>query len=90
MPLRVQIDKELEHRFRELARKRFGCTKGALSEAAEEAFTLWTSTNEEKKFAKDPVDAIDGLLSNVDIDSVKLQHKTTEIWARKALKNATD
>lgn len=91
MTLRVQIDKKLEQKFRELAMKRFGYTKGALSKAAEEAFTQWTSTQEKEElsFEGDPVEAIDGLLSDVDIDSVELQHEAKKFWAIKVLKNAS-
>ncbi|MGD0329656.1 MAG: hypothetical protein ABSB40_04315 [Nitrososphaeria archaeon] len=91
MTLRVQIDKKLEQKFRELAMKRFGYAKGALSKAAEEAFTQWTSMQENEKlsFEGDPVEAIDGLLSDVDIDSVELQHEAKKIWAIKVLKNAS-
>jgi hypothetical protein len=91
MPLRVQIDKKLEQKFRELAMRRFGYTKGALSKAAEEAFTQWASMleKEELSFEGDPVEAIDGLLSDIDIDSVELQHETKKIWALKVLKNAS-
>lgn len=84
MSLRVQIDKKLEHRFRELAMRRFGYSKGSLSRAAEEALTNWVSTqeNEEPEFQGDPVEAIDGLLSGIDIDSVELQHETKHFWMR--------
>ena len=92
MSLRVQIDKKLEHRFRELAMRRFGYSKGSLSRAAEEALTNWVSTqeNEEPEFQGDPVEAIDGLLSGIDIDSVELQHETKHIWMRQELKNDPD
>ena len=92
MSLKVQIDKKLERRFRELAMKRFGYSKGSLSRAAEEALTNWVSTqeNEEPKFQGDPVEAIDGLLSGIDMDSVDLQHETKRIWMRQGLKNVPD
>jgi hypothetical protein len=35
--IRLQIRKELEERFREVAMRRFGFKKGALSRATEEA-----------------------------------------------------
>lgn len=89
MPLRVQIDQKLERKFRELAMKKFGYTKGSLSKAAEEAFIQWTSTlgAEKLSFEEDPIEAIDGLLSDIDINSVELQHEATKIWALKVLKN---
>lgn len=89
MTLRVQIDKQLEQKFRELAMKKFGFSKGALSKAAEEALIQWTLAQEKEKlsFNQDPVEAIDGLLSNVTTDSVTLQHEAQQLWAIKVLKN---
>lgn len=91
MSLRVQIDEKLERRFRELAMKRFGYSKGALSKAAEEALIKWVSAFEEEEFRleEDPVEAIDGLLSDIDIDSVELQHETKKIWMRWELQRCT-
>jgi len=85
MPLRFQISQKLEHKFRELAMKRFGYGKGALSRAAEEAVLKWISTVEEEdlSFEGDPVEAIDGLLSDINIDSVELQHEAKKIWTIK-------
>jgi len=72
--------------------RRFGYGKGALSKAAEEAIMKWVSTseNENLRFEGDPVEAIDGLLSDIDIDSVELQHEIKGIWALKVLKNVPD
>ncbi|GEM_PF-590903 len=90
--LRAKIDKRLEQRFREIAMKRFGYTKGALSRAMEEAILVWLSAvekEEEIEFEGDPVDAIDGLLSDVDMDSVQLQHKAKEMWMQKVVKDVS-
>ena len=91
MALRVQIDHKLELRFRELAMKRFGYAKGSLSKAAEEAIMKWISTieNESMGFQGDPVEAIDGMLSDIDIDAVELQHEAMKLWAQRALKNVS-
>jgi len=90
--LRAKIDEKLERRFRELAMKRFGYGKGALSRAAEEAILRWISMveKEEVGFEGDPVEAIDGLLSDFDVDSVKLQHKIKGLWAFKVVENVSD
>lgn len=82
MVIRAKINEKLERRFRELAMKRFGYGKGALKKAAEEAILMWVSTVEleEIKFEGDPVEAIDGLLSEIKINSVELQHKIREMW----------
>jgi hypothetical protein len=80
--LRVQIRKELEERFREAAMKRFGYMKGALSKAAEEAIEDWLNSIEDLKFEEDPVKAIKGLLSEVKMNSVELQHLAKKIWTK--------
>ena len=91
MSLRVQISAKLEQKFRETAMKRFGYGKGALSKAAEEAILNWISTVEKEKvdFEGDPVKAIEGLLRDVDMDSVTLQHETQKLWAKKVLNHVS-
>jgi len=87
MSLRVQVNNKLEQKFREAAMKRFGYAKGALSKAAEEAILNWISTveNQNTNFEGDPVKAIEGLLRDVSVDSVTLQHETQKLWAKKVL-----
>jgi hypothetical protein len=87
MSLRVQIDDKLERKFRERAMKKFGYGKGALSKAAEEAIMNWVSTAGEDNvsFEGDPVKAIEGLLKDVNVDSVTLQHDVQKVWAKKVL-----
>jgi len=89
--IRAKINEKLERRFRELAMKRFGYGKGALSKAVEEAILNWISLvgKREVVFEGDPVEAIDGLLWDVNIDSVKLQHKIKEIWISRAAENVS-
>jgi hypothetical protein len=90
--LRVQVGQEVERKFRELAMRRFGYGKGALSKAAEEAIMKWISANEKEnlEFRGDPVEAIVGLLSGIDVDSVELQHDAKKTWSQKVLKSAVD
>jgi hypothetical protein len=87
MSLRVQIDNKLENKFRETAMKRYGYAKGSLSKAAEEAILNWLSTvdKENVTFEGDPVKAIEGLLKDVDTDSVTLQHESSKLWTKKVL-----
>jgi len=40
---------------------------------------------EKREFEGDPVKVIEGLLADVHIDSVKLQHLAGKIWVRKVL-----
>jgi len=90
--IRAKIDSELELRFRELAMRKFGYGKGALSKAVEEAIYIWVSLNEKEHtdFKEDPVEAIDGILSDIKIDSVELQHRIKHIWASKGLQDVSD
>lgn len=85
MSLRVKISAKLEQKFREAAMKRFGYRKGALSKATEEAILKWLSSTEEETapFEGDPVKAIEGLLKDVNVDSVTLQHESQKVWAKK-------
>ena len=91
--LRIQLPDELEEKFRILAMQIFGYSKGSLSKAAEEAIRNWLESIEIPKSQlpfENSVDVIEGLLKDVDIDSVKLQHKITDIWIKKVLENVSD
>jgi hypothetical protein len=86
LPFRVQIDPSIERKFRETAMKKYGYGKGTLNMAAEEAILDWISNEGEKAvFEGDPVKAIEGLLKDINKDSVKLQHESQELWTKKAL-----
>lgn len=87
--LRVQVRRELEEKFREAAMRRFGYSKGALSRAAEEAFEKWLSSIEEVKFEGDPVEAIEGLLSDLKMGSVELQHSVGKLWSKDVFENVS-
>ncbi len=82
--LRLQLRSDLEKRFRETAMRRFGFAKGALTRAAEQAFEGWLSTAKENiRFEGDPVKAIDGILSDLKLNSVELQHSARRVWSSK-------
>lgn len=89
--LRLQVRDDLERRFRETAMKRFGFGKGALTRAAEQAFERWLSTakQEDVRFEGDPVKAIDGILEEMKLSSVDLQHSVRRAWSSKVSRNAT-
>ena len=87
--IRLQIRKEFEARFGENAMRRFGFSKGSLSRAAEEAIEKWLVTVEEVKFDGDPVAAIDGLLSDIKLASVKLQHRISKMWTETVAKDVS-
>jgi hypothetical protein len=90
--IRIQLPAELEKMFRRMAMRRFGYKKGAISKAAEEAIRNWLSVQlqlEKREFEGDPVKAIIGLLSDIKIDSVKLQHLANKIWVKKVLSHVS-
>lgn len=80
--LKVQIDERLAKKFREIAMKIFGYSKGSLSKAAEASIRNWIDGVEEleEHSSEDPVDAIDGLLKDIKLDSVTLQHRLKDLW----------
>ena len=92
--LKINISDELNKRFREVAMKKYGYAKGALSLAAQKALENWTyeEFSKEKvkeiakKHTKDPVDEIEGLLSHVKgKTSVELQHEAGKYRTEMAL-----
>jgi hypothetical protein len=87
--IKVQLSEETEKRFRETAMKRFGYGKGALSVAAEKALSQWAGREKDLdsllEDIGDPVEGIEGMLSHLETDSVTLQHKASQIRARRAL-----
>ena len=87
--IRAKIDEKIERKFRELAMRKFGYGKGSLAKATEEAILKWIVETEKEKivFEGNPVEAIDGLLSNLKIDSVELQHKLKDLWLIKIAEN---
>lgn len=86
MSLRVELDKELERRFRELAMRKYGYSKGAIKKATEVALRKWSGEEETmkpKKTSKNPVDSIVGLLGNIKHrSSVEEQHEIRKIWSK--------
>jgi hypothetical protein len=86
--LRLQVRNDLEKRFREAAMRRFGFGRGALTRAAEQAFERWLSSAKENvRFEGDPVKAIDGILGEMKLNSVELQHSVRKAWASKVSRN---
>ena len=88
MVLKVELDKELESRFRETAMKKYGYQKGSLQKATKEALSNWIiqqSTRVPK--VKDPFKLVRGMLSDLKgkTTSVELQHEATKLWAKKYL-----
>lgn len=87
MSLRVELNKELERKFRQAAMKRFGYSKGSIKKAAEMAIRKWSAESmveESKKQVMDPVELMEGLLIELKgkKTSVELQHEARKLWAK--------
>lgn len=89
--LRIQVNEELERKFREAAMKRFGYGKGSPRRAAEEALEKWPVSVgvEDHTFEGDLVEALDGLLADLNLDSVELQHLMMKKWVGELFGNAS-
>lgn len=79
MVLKVEFDEAFERRFRELAMKKYGYSKGSIKKAGEEAIQSWIEEEEEieSPISEDPIEAISGIMKHVKKTSVELQH---EAW----------
>ena len=86
MVIKVDLDAKLEKRFRELAMKKFGYSKGSIKKATETAIRKWATeeTVAEKKGEKksSSVSLIAGGLAHLKgkKTSVELQHEVKELW----------
>lgn len=85
--IKIHIPEELNKKFREVAMKKYGYTKGSLSIAAQRALEKWTYDQVirekvkdiAKRTTKDAVDEIEGLLAHVKgKTSVELQHEAAK------------
>ncbi len=81
MSLKVKLPPEKEIAFREAAMKKFGYHKGSLSNALEEAITLWLGReNKQLKRVKNPTKQLRGMLSAIQGTSVDLQHEGASLF----------
>ena len=85
MVIKVDLDEKLEKRFRELAMRKFGYSKGSIKKATESAIRKWATeeTAAEKAEKKSSsVSLIAGGLAHLKgkKTSVELQHEVKEMW----------
>ncbi len=86
MVLKFELEKELEHKFREAAMRRYGYRKGALQKATKEALRSWVNQQSIKvPVVKDPFKLVRGMLKDLKgkTTSVELQHEAVKLWAKK-------
>ena len=86
MVLKLVLDHDLEKKFREVAMRRFGFSKGSLKKASELAIKHWVC-QEEKQLpkTKDYFSEVKGIMKHLrgKYTSVQLQHEAMELWAKK-------
>jgi len=75
--IKIKISDEIERKFREMAMRNFGYSKGSISQAAQKAIADWIVTNIEIEIIDDPIKSISGLMKKVKKTSLELQH---EAW----------
>lgn len=88
MVLKVELEKELEYKFRETAMRKYGYVKGSLQKATKEALSEWVMKQPSKvPKVKDPFKLVRGMLKDLrgKTTSVELQHEATKLWAKKYL-----
>jgi len=86
--IKIYVNPQIEERFRKAAMMMYGYGRGALSQAGEAALDNWSSSASLLSITnqiKDPVLAIEGMLSGVKKTSVELQHEASELRSEKTL-----
>jgi len=85
MVLKIEFNKEFERKFRELAMRKYGFSKGSIKKAGEEAIKIWIELEDrELPKIKDPIEAISGIMKKLrgKYTSVELQHEASQLWAK--------
>lgn len=85
MVLKVDFGNELELKFREMAMKKYGFSKGALQKASKNAIEQWLKTEERMPSTiENPLSKLKGVLKHLKgkYTSVELQHEAVKLWAK--------
>ena len=85
--IKIYIRADTEQRFRRAAMATYGYGKGALSEAGEAALEHWSACASTIQISdiKDPISAIEGMLSHVKKNSVDVQHEIPKLRSKKVM-----
>ena len=83
MSLRLELE-DLEIKFREVAMKKYGYTKGALKKAGIEALGKWVNEQKEIPVSDRPFALVEGILEKFKgkISAVELQHSAGNLWRK--------
>ena len=83
MFLRGQIDPKLVRKFRKTAMEKFGYGKGGTRQGCRRGdVELGFMPEVAPIIERGPVKAIEGLLKDINANSVTLQHEGNKLWAR--------
>ena len=85
MVLKVDFGNELELKFREMAMKKYGFSKGALQKASRNAIEQWLKAEEKVPATiENPLSKLKGILKHLKgkYTSVELQHEAVKLWAK--------
>lgn len=80
--LKVSLDEGLLKAFKERAYRVFGFKKGSLKEAVELAIRDFIDRVDLILTEEEGIRRIRGLLKDLNVTSVELQHKALELWVR--------
>ncbi len=84
MVLKMEVESNLEKKFRELSQREFGYVKGALKKAGTQAITDWIQKREpmNKSDFERSMKKLKGALGHLrgKFTSVELQHETSRLW----------
>lgn len=85
MTIKVEFEGEFENKFRELAMKKYGFSKGSIKKASKEAIKNWIKVEDRQlPKSKDSIKAIRGIMKHLrgKYTSVELQHQATKLWTK--------
>ena len=88
MVLKFVLEKELEHKFREVAMRKYGYARGSLQKATKEALSNWVMQQSTKvPIVDNPFKLVEGILGYLKgkKTSVQLQHEAKKLWIKKYL-----
>ncbi|MBI2138432.1 hypothetical protein HYU13_02500 [Candidatus Woesearchaeota archaeon] len=86
MTLKIELEPEIEKKFRETAMKKYGYAKGSLSKGGSAALQKWVKEEDSTiPIVDDPLSLIEGMLKHLrgKYTSVELQHEAVRLWATK-------
>ncbi|MBI5392395.1 hypothetical protein HZA96_00875 [Candidatus Woesearchaeota archaeon] len=87
MVLKLELQSENERKFRELAMRKYGFSRGAIKKAGEEALKRWIKQEDRGTLPRkdrDPLKSLYGAMKHLHgkKTSVQLQHEALQLWAK--------